>query len=89
MTLNRNWPWLALLLALLTAALAGCASSSPPSVVAPPLIPPLPATARVSAVAVRCSPTCSDRRGTLQQEQAQRLMSFESQELPASAPTGP
>lgn len=86
MHLTSKLALLALTLWLLPLGLLGCATSSPPSVVAPPLIPPLPTVARTSAVAVGCSPKCSEKLGMQQAQQAQRLTAFESQGQPASVP---
>ena len=48
-----------LLLPMLVSACAGVSQPSPPVVVPPPAIPPLPAVARQPTPPPICSPTCS------------------------------
>lgn len=59
---TSNWRKLALTLTLPALLLSACAPVHPPSpplVVQPPAIPPLPATAKQPATPPQCLPTCS------------------------------
>lgn len=69
---------------------SGCATNSPPSppqVVAPPSLPPLPATARQPTPPAICSPTCASGLMQLRKELLDSLTQPLLPALPASAPT--
>lgn len=85
-----NWPRPALMLAVLALLLTACAApptpTLPPSVVAPPRIPPLPQAARQPPAPAWCSPTCS---AALTRERENWLQRLTLPMPPASPASGP
>lgn len=79
----------ALMPALLTMLLAGCASESQTYLRSdPPAIPPLPAAARQPMTTVSpCLPSCSAALTNERERWLKMSMPRESQELPARPPT--
>lgn len=88
MMLTRLRAQHALTLMLLIPLATGCAfDSPPPSVVAPPAIPPLPVQARQPTVPALCLTTCSKGFEQLENGLQPSLTSPASPASPASAPT--
>lgn len=75
-----------LLLPVLVSACAGVSQPSPPVVVPPPAIPPLPEVARQPTPPPICSPTCSAGLTRLRTELLNMLT---SPALPAKDASGP
>ncbi len=76
-----------LALPMLVSACAGVSQPSPPVVVPPPAIPPLPAAARQPTPPPICSPTCSAGLTKLRKELLDMLTKHTSPAEPASART--
>lgn len=76
MPTTNNWPLRWLMLAALLLLLPACASNlplSPPLHVAPPAIPPLPATARQAELPSICYLTCSAGQTQRRESSRKRL----------------
>ncbi len=78
-----------LALPMLVSACAGVSQPSPPVVVPPPAIPPLPTEARQPTPPPICSPTCSAGLMRLRTELLDTLTRLTSPAEPASAHTTP